>query len=151
MNIKKNVAFIGLGTMGYPMAGHLSKSNLFNLKVYNRSAEKSAEWSKEHEGVVSNSIKDAVIDADYIVTCTGRDEDMMEIVFSKQGMISHLKKGSIFIDHTTTSYKLAKQLNESLTAKGVSFIDAPVSGGEEGAINGILSVMAGGNQAILEE
>ena len=151
MNIKKNVAFIGLGTMGYPMAGHLSKSNLFNLRVYNRSSQKATEWSKEYEGEVSNSIKEVVMDADFVVTCTGKDEDMMEIVFSDQGMITHLKKGSIFIDHTTTSYKLAKHLNESLTEKGVSFIDAPVSGGEAGAINGVLSVMAGGSNAILEE
>ena len=151
MNIKKNVAFIGLGTMGYPMAGHLSKSNLFNLRVYNRSSQKATEWSKEYEGEVSNSIKEVVMDADFVVTCTGKDEDMMEIVFSDQGMITYLKKGSIFIDHTTTSYKLAKHLNESLTEKGVSFIDAPVSGGEAGAINGVLSVMAGGSNAILEE
>jgi len=151
MNIKKNVAFIGLGTMGYPMAGHLSKSNLFNLRVYNRSSQKATEWSKEYEGEVSNSIKEVVMDADFVVTCTGKDEDMMEIVFSDQGVITYLKKGSIFIDHTTTSYKLAKHLNESLTAKGVSFIDAPVSGGEAGAINGVLSVMAGGSNAILEE
>jgi 3-hydroxyisobutyrate dehydrogenase len=137
--------------MGYPMAGHLSKSNLFNLRVYNRSSQKATEWSKEYEGEVSNSIKEVVMDADFVVTCTGKDEDMMEIVFSDQGMITHLKKGSIFIDHTTTSYKLAKHLNESLTAKGVSFIDAPVSGGEAGAINGVLSVMAGGSNAILEE
>jgi 3-hydroxyisobutyrate dehydrogenase len=133
------------------MAGHLSKSNLFNLRVYNRSSQKATEWSKEYEGEVSNSIKEVVMDADFVVTCTGKDEDMMEIVFSDQGMITHLKKGSIFIDHTTTSYKLAKHLNESLTAKGVSFIDAPVSGGEAGAINGVLSVMAGGSNAILEE
>jgi len=151
MSIKKNVAFIGLGTIGFPMAGHISKSNLFNLKVYNRTPEKGREWSKDYEGEVVSSIKEALIDADFIVTCTGRDEDMMEIVFSEQGMISHLKKGSIFIDHTTTSYKLAKHLNESLASKGVAFIDAPVSGGEAGAINGVLSVMVGGSKASLEE
>ena len=151
MSTKKNVAFIGLGTMGFPMAGHISKSNLFNLKVYNRTQEKGSSWSKNYEGEVVSSIKEAVIDADFILTCTGRDEDMMEIVFSDQGIISHLKKGSIFIDHTTTSYKLAQHLNDSLTAKGVAFIDAPVSGGEAGAVNGVLSVMAGGNEQILEE
>jgi len=151
MSIKKNVAFIGLGTMGFPMAGHISKSNLFNLKVYNRTAEKGHEWSKDYEGEVVSSIKEAVVDADFILTCTGRDEDMMEIVFSDQGIIKHLKKGSIFIDHTTTSYKLAKHLNESLASKGVSFIDAPVSGGEAGAINGVLSVMVGGSKVSLEE
>ena len=150
MSIKKNVTFIGLGTMGYPMAGHLSKSNLFNLKVFNRSHQKAAAWSKEYEGDVSSSIKEAVMDADFVVTCTGRDEDMMEIVFAEQGMIAHLKKGSILIDHTTTSYKLAKHLNESLAAKGVLFIDAPVSGGEAGAINGVLSVMAGGSKGGLD-
>jgi 3-hydroxyisobutyrate dehydrogenase len=151
MSIKKNVAFIGLGTMGYPMAGHLSKSNVFNLKVFNRSPQKAAAWSKEYEGEVSSSIKEAVMDADFVVTCTGRDEDMMDIVFAEQGMITHLKKGSIFIDHTTTSYKLAKHLNESLSSKGVSFIDAPVSGGEAGAINGALSVMVGGSKGVLDE
>ena len=119
--------------------------------TYNRSSQKATEWSKEYEGEVSNSIKEVVMDADFVVTCTGKDEDMMEIVFSDQGVITYLKKGSIFIDHTTTSYKLAKHLNESLTEKGVSFIDAPVSGGEAGAINGVLSVMAGGSNAILEE
>ncbi|MBT8008650.1 MAG: NAD(P)-dependent oxidoreductase, partial [Gammaproteobacteria bacterium] len=151
MSVKKNVAFIGLGTMGYPMAGHLSRSSLFNLKVFNRSPQKATAWSKEYEGEVSSSIKEAVMDADFVVTCTGRDEDMMEIVFAEQGMIAHLKKGSILIDHTTTSYKLAKHLNESLAAKGVSFIDAPVSGGEAGAINGVLSVMAGGIKGVLDE
>ena len=151
MSIKKNVAFIGLGTMGYPMAGHLSKSNLFNLKVFNRSPQKATAWSKDYEGEVSSSIKEAVMDADFVITCTGRDEDMMEIVFAEQGMITHLKKGSIFIDHTTTSYKLAKHLNESLAAKGVSFIDAPVSGGESGAVNGVLSVMAGGRKEVLDD
>ena len=151
MSVKKNVAFIGLGTMGYPMAGHLSRSSLFNLKVFNRSPQKATAWSKEYEGKVSSSIKEAVMDADFVVTCTGRDEDMMEIVFAEQGMIAHLKKGSILIDHTTTSYKLAKHLNESLAAKGVSFIDAPVSGGEAGAINGVLSVMAGGIKGVLDE
>ncbi|WP_416677871.1 NAD(P)-dependent oxidoreductase [Candidatus Pseudothioglobus sp. Uisw_016] len=150
MSIKKNVAFIGLGTMGYPMAGHLSQSNLFNLKVFNRSSQKAAAWSQEYEGEVSTSIKEAVMDADFVVTCTGRDEDMMEIVFAEQGMITHLKKGSIFIDHTTTSYKLAKHLNESLATKEVSFIDAPVSGGEAGAVNGVLSVMAGGSKEVLD-
>ena len=150
MSIKKNVAFIGLGTMGYPMAGHLSKSNLFNLKVFNRSPQKAASWSKDYEGEVSSSIKEAIMDADFVVTCTGRDEDMMEIVFAEQGIITHLKKGSIFIDHTTTSYKLAKHLNESLAEKGVSFLDAPVSGGEAGAVNGVLSVMAGGSKEVLD-
>ena len=150
MSTKKNVTFIGLGTMGYPMAGHLSNSDLFNVTVFNRSSDKSAKWSNEYKGSVAKTIEDAVSDADVVITCTGRDEDMMEIVFSENGMLAYLKSGSIFIDHTTTSCKLAKHLNKSLQSKGIDFIDAPVSGGEAGAVNGELTVMAGGDKAILE-
>jgi 3-hydroxyisobutyrate dehydrogenase len=150
MSKKRNVTFVGLGTMGYPMAGHLSRSELFNVSVFNRTSEKSAQWGEAHEGRVALTIEDAVKDADVVITCTGRDEDMMEIVFSDDGMMPYLKKGSIFIDHTTTSFKLAKHLNESLKDKNISFIDAPVSGGEAGAINGVLSVMAGGDAHILD-
>ena len=150
MSKKRNVTFVGLGTMGYPMAGHLSRSELFNVSVFNRTSEKSAQWGEAYEGRVALTIEDAVKDADVVITCTGRDEDMMEIVFSDDGMMPYLKKGSIFIDHTTTSFKLAKHLNESLKDKNISFIDAPVSGGEAGAINGVLSVMAGGNAHILD-
>ena len=150
MSTKKNVTFIGLGTMGYPMAGHLSNSDLFNVTVFNRSPDKSAKWSNEYKGSVAKTIEDAVSDADVVITCTGRDEDMMEIVFSENGMLAYLKSGSIFVDHTTTSCKLAKHLNKSLQSKGIDFIDAPVSGGEAGAVNGELTVMAGGDKAILE-
>ena len=150
MSTKKNVTFIGLGTMGYPMAGHLSNSDLFNVTVFNRSSDKSAKWSNEYKGSVAKTIEDAVSDADVVITCTGRDEDMMEIVFSENGMLAYLKSGTIFIDHTTTSCKLAKHLNKSLQSKGIDFIDAPVSGGEAGAVNGELTVMAGGDKAILE-
>ena len=150
MSSKKNVTFIGLGTMGYPMAGHLSNSGLFSVSVFNRSSEKSTKWGDEYQGRVATSIEDAVKDADVVITCTGRDEDMMEIVFSEGGMMPHLKDDSIFIDHTTTSFKLAKHLNESFKSKGIDFIDAPVSGGEAGAVNGVLSVMAGGDSDVLE-
>jgi len=150
MSKKRNVTFVGLGTMGYPMAGHLSRSELFNVSVFNRTSEKSAQWGEAYEGRVALTIEDAVKDADVVITCTGRDEDMMEIVFSDDGMMPYLKKGSTFIDHTTTSFKLAKHLNESLKDKNISFIDAPVSGGEAGAINGVLSVMAGGDAHILD-
>ena len=150
MNKIRNVTFIGLGTMGYPMAGHLSKSSLVNLRVFNRTIEKVLKWNEEFEGEVITSLEEAVSDADVVITCTGRDEDMMEIVFADDGLYPHLKEGAIFIDHTTTSFKLAKHLNESLQEKNVAFIDAPVSGGEAGAVNGILSVMVGGDQAVLE-
>lgn len=150
MSKKRNVTFVGLGTMGYPMAGHLSGSELFNVSVFNRTLEKSSQWGEEYEGRVALTIEDAVKDADVVITCTGRDEDMMEIVFSENGMLAYLKSGSIFVDHTTTSCKLAKHLNKSLQSKGIDFIDAPVSGGEAGAVNGELTVMAGGDKAILE-
>ena len=150
MSTKKNVTYIGLGTMGYPMAGHLSNYDLFNVTVFNRSSDKSAKWSNEYKGSVAKNIEDAVSDADVVITCIGRDEDMMEIVFSENGMLAYLKSGSIFVDHTTTSCKLAKHLNKSLQSKGIDFIDAPVSGGEAGAVNGELTVMAGGDKAILE-
>ena len=150
MNKIRNVTFIGLGTMGYPMAGHLSKSSLINLRVFNRTIEKALKWNEEFEGEVITSLEEAVSDADVVITCTGRDEDMMEIVFADDGLYPHLKERAIFIDHTTTSFKLAKHLNESLQEKSVEFIDAPVSGGEAGAVKGILSVMAGGDQAVLE-
>ncbi len=150
MSGKKNVTFIGLGTMGYPMAGHLSNSGFFNVCVFNRSQDKSDKWIQEYKGRVAKTIKEAVSDADVVITCTGRDEDMMEIVFSENGMMAYLKSGSIFIDHTTTSCKLAKHLNESLKSKDINFIDAPVSGGEAGAVNGVLTVMAGGDKDILE-
>jgi 3-hydroxyisobutyrate dehydrogenase len=150
MSGKKNVTFIGLGTMGYPMAGHLSNSGFFNVCVFNRSQDKSDKWIQEYKGRVAKTIKEAVSDADVVITCTGRDEDMMEIVFSENGMMAYLKSGSIFIDHTTTSCKLAKHLNESLKSKDIDFIDAPVSGGEAGAVNGVLTVMAGGDKDILE-
>ena len=150
MNKIRNVTFIGLGTMGYPMAGHLSKSSLVNLRIFNRTMGKALKWNDEFEGEVVSSLEQAVSGADVVITCTGRDEDMMEIVFADDGVYPHLKEGAIFIDHTTTSFKLAKHLNESLQEKSVEFIDAPVSGGEAGAVNGILSVMAGGDQAVLE-
>jgi len=150
MNKKRNVTFIGLGTMGYPMAGHLSKSSLVNLRVFNRTMEKALKWNEEFEGEVVTSLEEAVSGADVVITCTGRDEDMMEIVFADDGLYPHLKEEAIFIDHTTTSFKLAKHLNESLQEKNIAFIDAPVSGGEAGAVNGILSVMAGGDKAVLE-
>ena len=91
MNNIRNVTFIGLGTMGYPMAGHLSKSGLVNLRVFNRTIEKAIKWGQEYDGEICSSLEQAVIDADVIITCTGRDEDMLEIVLSDNGMYSHLK------------------------------------------------------------
>ena len=150
MNTKRNVTFIGLGTMGYHMAGHLANSGLANVKVYNRTSEKAEKWLVNFEGKMAKTLKEAASGADVIFTCAGRDEDMMEIFFSKNGLYPHLKEGAIFVDHTTTSFKLAKHLSKTLKEKNICFIDAPVSGGEAGAVNGVLSVMAGGNKGALE-
>ena len=150
MNNNKNVTFIGLGTMGYHMAGHLSKSSLVNVKVYNRTIKKAQQWLSEFAGEMATTLEDCVSNADVIITCSGRDEDMMEIVFSDNGLYQGLKEESIFIDHTTTSFKLAKHISDKLKEKNIFFIDAPVSGGESGALNGVLSVMAGGDRHALE-
>jgi 3-hydroxyisobutyrate dehydrogenase len=150
MSNKRNVTFIGLGTMGYHMAGYLSKSGLANVTIYNRTSAKAEQWLGEFEGKMSATLEGAVSDADVIMTCAGKDEDMMEIVFSESGLYPHLKEGAIFIDHTTTSFKLAQHLSDTLKEKNICFIDAPVSGGEAGAMNGVLSVMAGGNKGALE-
>ena len=122
MNKIRNVTFVGLGTMGYPMAGHLSKSSLVNLRVFNRTMGKALKWNEEFEGEVTTSLEQAVSVADVVITCSGRDEDMMEIVFGDDGLYPHLKEGAIFIDHTTTSFKLANHLNESLQAKSVALL-----------------------------
>ncbi len=150
MSTLTKVSFIGLGVMGYHMAGHILKSGRADLLVYNRTTEKSLLWRDEFGGKIADSLEQAVANADVVIVCSGKDEDMEEIVFSSDGIYKHLKKGSVLIDHTTTSYKLAKKLNESLQKIDVGFIDAPVSGGEAGSINGALSVMAGGNQQTLD-
>jgi 3-hydroxyisobutyrate dehydrogenase len=150
MSNKRNVTFIGLGTMGYHMAGHLANSGLANVTVYNRTTVKAEQWLGEFKGAIAATLDEAVSNADVVMTCAGRDEDMMEIVFSENGLYPYLKEGAIFVDHTTTSFKLAQHLSDALNEKSVCFIDAPVSGGEAGAVNGVLSVMAGGNKEALE-
>ena len=151
MSSKKNVTFIGLGTMGYPMAGHLSNSGLFNVSVFNRSSDKSAKWGNEYKGRVAQTIEEAVSDADVVITCTGRDEDMTEIVFSENGMLAYLKRGSIFIDHTTTSCKLAKHLKKSLKSKGIDFIDAAMSSIEKNAsVGGAYFIVPSYNEMLLK-
>jgi len=145
----KNVAFIGLGVMGYHMAGHLSKNQDFSVIVWNRTKNRADKWGDEHNGNVANVIKDAVVKADVVLICAGKDEDVEEIIFSDDGVLQNTS-GSIVIDHTTTSYNLSQKLSASLKEKDIEFIDAPVSGGEVGAINGQLSIMAGGNEEIIK-
>ena len=139
------IGFIGLGVMGAPMAGHLSRNN-FEVSVFNRTNEKSIIWKSRNEGKVCNSPNELAISSECIVLCVGKDEDVKDIINGKSGIIDTLNPGSIIIDHTTTSAELAKEMNEALSAKDCFFLDAPISGGQLGAESGTLSVMAGGDK-----
>ena len=142
----KKAAFLGLGVMGYPMAGWLSK-NGFDVTVYNRTAAKSVQWAEEYEGRAAATLGDAAQGADIVFMCLGDDPDVAAVV---ERASEQFKKGAIVVDHTTASPALARRLAAALAEKGVGFVDAPVSGGQAGAENGKLSVMCGGDEAYVE-
>ena len=144
-----NITFIGLGVMGFPMAGHLSKNHNFSVTVWNRTITRAEEWANKYDGSIASSIKNAIAKADMILICAGKDEDVEEIIYAENGMLQNINS-SIVIDHTTTSHKLAQKLAASFKEKDIEFIDAPVSGGEIGAINAQLSIMAGGNEKTIQ-
>jgi 3-hydroxyisobutyrate dehydrogenase-like beta-hydroxyacid dehydrogenase len=137
------VAFIGLGVMGFPMAGHL-KAKGYDVVVYNRTAAKAGEWAKKHGGTTAPTPAAAAKDADFVMTMVGNDNDVLEVVGGKDGVLSGMKKGAILVDHTTASADVARKVFALAKEKGVDFIDAPVSGGQAGAENGKLTVMCGG-------
>jgi len=139
------IGFIGLGVMGAPMAGHLSRNN-FEVSVFNRTNEKSIIWKSRNEGKVCNSPNELAISSECIVLCVGKDEDVKDIINGKSGIIDAINPGSVIIDHTTTSAELAKEMNEVLLSKDCFFVDAPISGGQLGAESGTLSIMAGGDR-----
>ena len=139
------VSFIGLGVMGYPMAGHISKAG-HNVTVYNRTKSKAENWIKEHKGKIAETPKEAAKDSDFVFTCVGNDNDLKEVAIGKKGIFNTIKKGSIYIDNTTASAKIAKELYANAKAHGFGFLDAPVSGGQAGAENGALTVMIGGDK-----
>ena len=141
----KNLAFIGLGVMGFPMAGHLAKAGYF-LKVYNRSHHKSKKWHSEYGGEIAATPAEAADGADFVICCVGNDDDLREVTVGTNGAFSEIGKGSIFVDHTTVSTRVTKELFDISTDSGFDFIDAPISGGQTGAENGMLSIMCGGNQ-----
>ncbi|WP_029653649.1 NAD(P)-dependent oxidoreductase [Marinobacter daepoensis] len=143
------VAFIGLGVMGYPMAGHLAKAGL-TVRVWNRSREKSTQWASEYSGSACETIASAVQGADMVMTCVGADKDLTEVFEGPAGIIANAPAGAILIDHTTASAGIAEQLAESAKARQQAFIDAPVSGGQQGAENGALTIMCGGSEASFE-
>ena len=143
----QKVIFIGLGTMGYHMAGHLSKNKNIELSVFNRTIEKAHKWHSEFTKDIVTSLKEQIQNFDIIILCAGRDEDIEEIFFdTSNGIANNIKQSAIVIDHTTISYGMTLKLSNKLIAKNINFIDAPVSGGEIGAKNGMLSIMAGGSK-----
>ena len=147
--MNKTIGFIGLGVMGFPMAGHLSK--IFEVSVFNRSHSKSEKWKKNFSGTSYNSIKEISSNSEILILCVGNDKDVKEIICGKDGAIDFLKPGSIIIDHTTTSSELAIELSSLLKPKKISFIDAPISGGQSGAESGKLSIMIGGERQSYEK
>ncbi len=145
------VAFIGLGVMGYPMAGHLLKKGGHEVTVYNRSAAKAAQWAKEYGGKSEATPKGAASGADFVMVCVGNDDDVRSVVLGESGALAGMKSGATLVDHTTASAILARELHAKAKEKGVGFIDAPVSGGQAGAVNAQLGIMCGGEDAVFNK
>ena len=141
----KNVSFIGLGVMGYPMAGHL-QNNGYNVTVYNRTTVKAEKWVEEYKGSMAKTPGEASQNSEIVFMCVGRDEDIIEIMEGESGILSNAAEGSIIVDHTTASAEIARNYYQKLKDKKLSFLDAPVSGGQAGAENGVLSIMIGGDE-----
>jgi 3-hydroxyisobutyrate dehydrogenase len=144
------VAFIGLGVMGFPMAGYISKAG-HDVTVYNRTSAKANKWVETYKGKVASTPAEAAKDADFIFTCVGNDNDLREVTTGSDGAFQNVKKGAVFIDNTTASAQVARELFNIATSKGFGFLDAPVSGGQAGAENGALTVMVGGQQSDYEK
>ena len=139
------VAFIGLGVMGYPMAGHLAKAG-HSVTVYNRTAAKAEAWAKEKGGAAKKTPREAASGAQFVFVCVGNDDDVRSVVLGPDGALAGMDKGAVLVDHTTASASLAVELESAAKAKGVGFLDAPVSGGQAGAEGGTLTVMVGGDE-----
>jgi len=140
------VAFLGLGVMGYPMAGHLKRAG-HDVVVFNRSADKAVRWVAEHGGASAPAPVEAAKGADVVMTCVGRDEDLRAVTLGNDGAFAAMKNGAVFVDHTTASATIARELADHAAKQGFGFVDAPVSGGEQGAKNGQLTIMCGGSEA----
>ena len=145
----RSVAFLGLGVMGLPMAGHLARAG-HRTTVYNRSAAKAAAWAAEFGGRSAATPREAAQGADIVFACVGNDDDLRSVVLGEGGAFAGMKPGAIFVDHTTASAEVARELGAEADRRGLKFIDAPVSGGNLGAINGALTVMCGGDAAAFE-
>jgi 3-hydroxyisobutyrate dehydrogenase-like beta-hydroxyacid dehydrogenase len=144
------VAFIGLGVMGYPMAGHIAKAG-HEVCVYNRTTAKAEEWVKEFGGSLGKTPAEAATDCDFIFCCVGNDEDLRSVTLGEDGAFNTIKEKAVFIDNTTASAAIARELNKASAERKFDFLDAPVSGGQAGAENGVLTVMIGGDDAVYEK
>jgi 3-hydroxyisobutyrate dehydrogenase len=140
------VAFLGLGVMGYPMAGHLKTKGGHEVTVYNRTAAKAEAWVKQFGGRNAKTPKEAAAGQDFVMACVGNDDDLRQVTLGPDGAFAGMVKGAIFVDHTTASAEIARELQAAAKTKGFDFIDAPVSGGQAGAENGVLTVMCGGDE-----
>ena len=141
----KNVAFVGLGVMGYPMAGHLANTG-YGVAVYNRPRARADQWATEYGGRVADSPAAAANGAEFVFACVGADDDLREILYGDDGALAGMSGSAIFIDHTTDSAVVAREADEAARGQGFGFLDAPVSGGQAGAVNGALTVMVGGTE-----
>jgi 3-hydroxyisobutyrate dehydrogenase len=139
------VAFVGLGVMGYPMAGHLKTKGGHDVTVYNRTAAKSDKWTTQFGGASVPTPAQAAEGQDFVMACVGDDHDLREVMLGKEGVFAGMRKGAIVVDHTTASAEIARELHAEAKTRGFDFIDAPVSGGQAGAENGVLTVMCGGD------
>lgn len=146
----RNVAFLGLGVMGYPMAGHLARAG-HRVTVYNRTSARAEAWVAEYGGVQAASPEAAAAQAEFVFACVGNDDDVRAVTTGPQGAFHTMRPGSVFVDHTTASAQVARELSAAARARGFEFIDAPVSGGEAGAVKGALTVMCGGDGAAFEQ
>jgi 3-hydroxyisobutyrate dehydrogenase-like beta-hydroxyacid dehydrogenase len=141
------IAFLGLGVMGYPMAGHLLKKGGHDLTVYNRTSAKAQQWVKEYGGRGAPTPREAAAGCDFVMMCVGNDNDVRSVVFGENGALAGMKKGAILVDHTTASAIVAREVQAEAKKRGIGFVDAPVSGGQAGAQNGQLGIMCGGDEA----
>ncbi len=145
-----NVAFIGLGVMGYPMAGYISKAG-HNVTVFNRTKSKAEKWIGEFKGKMANTPAEAADSADFIFSCVGNDNDLKEVSLGENGLFNTAKKGCVYIDNSTVSAEISRELYKAAKDKGFDFLDAPISGGQAGAEGGILTVMVGGDEGTFKK
>lgn len=145
----KKVSFIGLGVMGFPMAGHLQNSG-YQVTVYNRTQQKAQAWVEQYGGEMATTPAKAVKGSDVVFVCVGNDNDLKQVILGTNGAFSGMKANAVLVDHTTASASVARELAQQAKSIGLAFLDAPVSGGEAGAVNGQLSIMVGGEQAAYE-